>query len=73
MSLRRLLLITGMQKFRANHDWGINWGYGDNSEWDVTVKMNNIGANGAGNILVPAGKYDVYLNDITNSIIFVKK
>lgn len=64
---------SGELKFRANHDWGINWGYGGDSEWDVTVKMNNIGANGAGNILVPAGKYDVYLNDITNSIIFVKK
>jgi hypothetical protein len=64
---------TGELKFRADHDWPVNWGYGDNSEWDVTIKMNNIGANGAGNILVPAGTYDVYLNDITNSIIFVKK
>ena len=64
---------SGELKLRANHDWGINWGYGDNAEWDVTAKMNNIGANGAGNIYVPAGTYDVYMNDITNVILFLAK
>jgi hypothetical protein len=33
--------------------------------------INKIGTNGGGNIYVPAGTYDVYLNDITNSMLFV--
>lgn len=65
---------SGELKFRANHDWGINWGVNlDDGLWDVSTKMNNIGSNGANNIYVPAGTYDVYLNDITNSILFLAK
>lgn len=61
----------GQLKFRANHDWSTNWGFGDNGEWNVTEGTNKIGANGAGNIYVPAGTYAVYLNDITNSMMFI--
>ena len=49
-------------KFRANHDWGKDWG-SDNSgaisddKYYVTP--------GGNNIVVPAGTYDFYLNDIT--------
>ena len=58
-------------KFRANHDWGINWGFGSNGDWDVSTSFNRIGTNGAGNIIVPPGTYDVYLNDITGSMMIV--
>lgn len=64
---------NGMLKYRANHDWGVNWGFGSDGDWNVSEGINKTGANGAGNIYVPAGKYDVYLNDITNSMIFVAK
>ncbi len=65
---------SGELKFRADHDWPINWGVNlDDGLWDVSTKMNNIGSNGANNIYVPAGTYDVYLNDITNSILFLAK
>ena len=61
----------GQLKFRANHDWSVNWGFGNDKDWNVTESINKIGSNGAGNILVPAGTYAVYLNDITNSMMFV--
>lgn len=64
---------SGMLKYRANHDWGTNWGFGGDGEWNVSEGINKIGTNGGGNIYVPAGTYDVYLNDITNSMIFVAK
>jgi hypothetical protein len=58
-------------KFRANHDWGTNWGYGNDRDWDVSENFNKIGTNGGGNIWVPAGTYAVYLNDITNSMLIL--
>ena len=61
----------GQLKFRANHDWSVNWGFGNDKDWNVTESINKIGSNGAGNIFVPAGTYAVYLNDITNSMMFV--
>lgn len=61
----------GQLKFRANHDWGTNWGYGNDMDWNVTDSFNKFGSNGAGNIFVPAGTYAVYLNDITGSMMFV--
>ena len=64
---------SGMLKYRANHDWGTNWGFGSDGDWNVSEGINKIGTNGGGNIYVPAGTYDVYLNDITNSMIFVAK
>ena len=64
---------SGMLKYRANHDWNTNWGFGSDGDWNVSEAMDKIGANGAGNIYVPAGTYDVFLNDITNSMMFVKK
>lgn len=61
----------GQLKYRANHDWGVNWGFGKDGDWNVTEGFNRIGSNGAGNIFVPAGTYDVYLNDITGSMLIV--
>ena len=61
----------GMLKYRANHDWGINWGFGSDGDWNVAEGIDNIGVGNGGNIYVPAGTYDVYLNDITNSMLIV--
>ena len=61
----------GQLKYRANHDWSVNWGYGSDKEWNVADGFNKIGTNGGGNIWVPAGTYAVYLNDITNSMLII--
>lgn len=63
----------GQLKYRANHDWSTNWGFGNDKDWDVTEGFNRIGTNGGGNIWVPAGTYEVYLNDITSSMMIVAK
>ncbi|MBQ7419519.1 MAG: DUF5115 domain-containing protein [Prevotella sp.] len=49
-------------KFRANHDWAVNWG-GDGSA-EISEDKYYVPA-GGDNIKVPAGTYDFYLNDIT--------
>ena len=61
----------GQLKYRANHDWAKNWGYGSDKDWNVAEGYNKIGTNGGGNIWVPAGTYAVYLNDITNSMLII--
>jgi hypothetical protein len=61
----------GQLKFRANHDWATNWGFGNDKDWNVADGFNKIGTNGGGNIWVPAGTYAVYLNDITNSMMII--
>lgn len=60
-------------KFRANHGWDVNWGYGEN-EGDWTVNDDEWAktcTNGAQNIVVPAGTYHVYFCDITGAAHFV--
>lgn len=61
----------GQLKYRANHDWSVNWGYGSDKDWNVADSFNKIGTNGGGNIWVPKGTYAVYLNDITNSMLII--
>ena len=59
---------AGGLKFRADHDWAINWGA------DLTVDEGSFystGVNGGANIQVPAGKYAFYLNDITGQLAIV--
>lgn len=53
---------SGGLKFRANHDWTVNWGGGAGDAVDSKVYYGNVGGE---NITVPAGKYRFYLNDIT--------
>lgn len=55
-------------KFRANHDWGVNWG----ATW--TVSSDNFAALGVGggdNIKCAKGTYRFYINDITNKMCVV--
>ena len=60
-------------KFRANHDWAANWGFGA-SDGDWTVN-DDIWAKtlekDAKNLVVPAGTYHVYFCDITGTAHFV--
>lgn len=62
-------LPEGELKFRANHDWGTNWGVGIN----VGDNYYGTGVGGGDNIFVPEGTYDVYFNDITGEFAFVAK
>ena len=61
----------GQLKIRANHDWADSWGAEEGL--DIT-KTNYFDSkyNGA-NINVPAGTYNIYFNDITAQLVFVKK
>lgn len=55
-------------KFRANGNWDDHdWGDGG----DVASQYYGKGTNGGGNIKVPAGTYNVFLNDITGDYAFV--
>lgn len=65
---------NGQLKLRANHDWGTNWGFGSDGDWAVNdANWAKVCSNGAGNIVVPAGSYYFYLNDITGEVRIVKK
>ena len=60
-------------KFRADHDWAVNWGFGDSAgAWTVNddIWAKPCVMNG-GNIKVPAGTYHVYFCDITGAAHFV--
>lgn len=48
-------------KFRVNHDWGTNWGYGSANG---VINAFGWGVLGGSNIGLAAGKYVVYFNDI---------
>lgn len=55
-------------KFRANHDWGTNWG----AAW--TVSSDNfaaVGVGGGDNIKCAKGTYRFYINDITSKMCVV--
>jgi len=51
-------------KFRANHSWDVNWG----SDKSAAISEDKYYVTpGGDNIIVPAGTYDFYLNDITGN------
>lgn len=55
---KKINLNSGEFKFRANHDWGTNWG--------VAKEFFGVAELGGGNIPVSESfNYDVYFNDIT--------
>ena len=56
-------------KFRANHDWQVDWGDGG----DINKKEYGKGSIYGYNINCPAGTYDVFFNDITGEYLFVVK
>jgi len=55
-------------KFRADHDWGTNWG----AAWTVSSdEFAAIGVGGGDNIKCAKGTYRFYINDITNKMCVV--
>lgn len=60
---------TTQFKFRANHDWGTNWGYGAE---DGEVNLFGIGQGNGKNIGIEAGSYTIYLNDIDGYFRLIK-
>ena len=52
-------------KFKANHDWTVNWG----SDADLTKTYFGVGAQNGSNIVLPAGTYNIYFNDITGQFV----
>lgn len=57
-------------KFRANHDWEVDWG---DDGGDINKKEYGKGSIRGGNINCTAGTYDVFFNDITGEYLFVVK
>jgi hypothetical protein len=57
-----VVLTAGEAKFRANHDWGTNWG--------GKTYPSGYGIGGGDNIAVKAGAYFVYFNDATGDYFF---
>ena len=49
-------------KFRANHDWGTNWGFG---AWDGEVNLCGFGEGNGKNIGIEPGKWTIYFDDIS--------
>ena len=62
-------------KFRANDDWGYNWGYGGSTgDWTVSESdWNKTLSKDGGNICVDGNYYyDIYLNDYTGEASIIK-
>ena len=62
------IAADGKLKFRANADWGTNWG----AEANIADQAYGIGSNGGPDIIIQAGTYNVFLNDITGEFVFKK-
>ena len=60
---------AGGLKFRANHDWTVNWG----ATLNVADVNYGVGVGNGDNISVPAGTYNVFFNDITGEFVFQSK
>lgn len=59
----------GGLKFRSGHDWDENPNWG--ADANIADINYGVGVNNGANITVPAGTYNVYLNDITGEFLFV--
>lgn len=59
----------GGLKFKGNASWDVNWG----CEADMATSYFGKGVQNGANIVVPAGTYDVFFNDITGEFVFDKR
>jgi hypothetical protein len=60
-------LPSGQLKFRADYDWAVSWGGTLNikdNPYGVAQRVND-------NLMVPAGTYNIYFNDITGEFLFI--
>lgn len=70
--LRYTFTADTQLKFRANHGWTMNWGYGDSDgAWNASEEWAKICTPDAKNIAIKAGTYDIYFCDITGAAHFV--
>jgi hypothetical protein len=60
---------TTQFKFRADHDWAVNWGYG---AADGDVNLFGFGQGNGKNIGIEPGSYTIYLNDIDGYFRLIK-
>lgn len=61
-----VVLTAGEVKFRANSDWGINWG--------ANTEYSGQGTSGGPNVPVTeAGTYNVYFNDLDGRYLLIKQ
>ncbi len=67
--IRGLEVSAGGIKFKANLDWGTNWG----ADVNIDQKSYGVGTQDGPNISISAGTYDVYFNDITGRFVFIKQ
>jgi starch-binding outer membrane protein SusE/F len=62
-------LTAGQLKFRANHDWGTNWGISNGA----ATSLSGFGALNGGNMeITEAGSYFVYINVASGEYFFGK-
>lgn len=70
--LRYTFAADTQLKFRADHAWTTDWGFGDaDGTWNATNDWAKICGKGAKNIAITAGAYDIYFCDITGAAHFV--
>jgi hypothetical protein len=63
-------LTAGELKFRANHDWGTNWGI---TSGTTNTNLSGIGSLNGGNMVISEeGDYFVYINTATKEYFFGK-
>ena len=61
--------LEGELKFRKDADWGVNFGYAEGATFEANAEIAL--AQDGGNITVPAGTYDVYLDDVNAKAWFI--
>ena len=61
---KKLTLVAGEAKFRADNGWSVNWGQ--------TAFPNGVGTDGGPNIPVTAGVYQITFNSLTGEYTFTK-
>lgn len=63
--LTNVTLTTGELKFRANNDWAVSWGSGNENFGTGDI--------GGANIPVKAGSYNIYFNDNSGAYVLIKQ
>lgn len=61
--------LEGELKFRKDADWAVNFGYAEGASFEANAEIAL--AQDGGNINVPAGTYDVYLDDVNAKAWFI--
>ena len=61
--------LEGELKFRKDADWAVNFGYAEGAAFEANAEIAL--AQDGGNIVVPAGTYDVYLDEANAKAWFI--